>query len=74
MLTLSRKNNQSIIITPAVGLDPNMTVSELFGQSKIEIHFNNIRNGTASISIDAPKCLDLMRSELIDPDILTAGE
>lgn len=66
MLTLTRKNDQSIIITPAVDLDPNMTVSELFEQSEIEIRFNKIRHGSASVSIKAPKSLDLLRSELVE--------
>ena len=65
MLTLTRKNDQSIIICPAVGLDPDMKVSELFGQANIEIKFNKIRNGFVSVSIDAPKTLDLLRSELL---------
>ena len=66
MLTLTRKNDQSIIISPAIDLDPDMKVSELFGQTNIEIHFSKIRQGTVSVSIDAPKTLDLVRSELLD--------
>jgi sRNA-binding carbon storage regulator CsrA len=66
MLTLTRKNDQSIIISPTLDLDPNMKVSELFGQSNIEIRFSKIRQGTVSVSIDAPKTLDLVRSELLD--------
>lgn len=68
MLTLTRKNDQSIIISPAAGLDPEMKVSELFGESNIEIKFSKIRNGAVSVSIDAPKTLDLMRSELLAKD------
>ena len=66
MLTLTRKTEQSIIISPAVDLDPDMTVSELFEQSQIEIRFNKIRHGVVSVSIQAPKALDLIRSELIE--------
>jgi sRNA-binding carbon storage regulator CsrA len=66
MLTLTRKNNQSIIISPSTDLDPDMKVSELFEQSNIEICFSKIRQGTVSVSIDAPRALDLVRSELLD--------
>ena len=31
MLTLTRKADQAVIISPAEDLDPNMTVAELFG-------------------------------------------
>ena len=66
MLTLTRKNDQSIIIRPTSGLDPNMTVAELFEQSNIQIRFNKIRHGVASVSIKAPKSLDLMREEILN--------
>ncbi len=66
MLTLTRKNDQSILITPAVDIDPDMTVVELFSESEIEIYFNKIRQGVVSVSIQAPQELDLMRSELLE--------
>lgn len=66
MLTLTRKNEQSIIISPSTDLDPEMKVSELFEQSNIEIRFSKIRHGAVSVSIDAPRTLDLVRSELLD--------
>ncbi len=66
MLTITRKVDQSIIISPNKSLDPRMTVSELFGQSKIEVHFNKIRHGVASVSIQAPRELDLIRDELLE--------
>ena len=66
MLTLTRKNEEAIIISPSSNLDPDMKVSELFGQSNIEIRFNKIRHGVVSVSIQAPRTLDLMRSELLD--------
>ncbi len=66
MLTLTRKTDQAVIISPAEDLDPNMTVAELFGQSHIEIRFNKIKQGVVSVSIQAPKLLNLIRSELLD--------
>jgi len=66
MLTLTRKTDQSIVITPAADIDPDMTVAELFAESEIEIYFNKIRQGVVSVSIQAPQELDLMRSELLE--------
>lgn len=66
MLTLTRKTNESIIITPAKEIDTNMTVSELFNQGPIEIRFNKIRHDSASVSIQAPRVLELIRSELLE--------
>lgn len=66
MLTLTRKTDQSIIITPAADIDPDMTVAELFAESEIEVYFNKIRHGVVSISIQAPQELDLMRNELLE--------
>ncbi|RLA01987.1 MAG: hypothetical protein DRQ47_07365 [Gammaproteobacteria bacterium] len=66
MLTLTRKNDQSIIISPNADLDPDMKVSELFDQENIEIRLSKIGYGVASVSIQAPKALDLIRSELLE--------
>ncbi len=66
MLTLTRKTDQSIVITPTADIDPDMTVAELFAESEIEIYFNKIRQGVVSVSIQAPQELDLMRNELLE--------
>jgi len=68
MLTVTRRNAESIQIVPAADLDPAMTVAELFKDSHIEIHLNKITNGSVAVSISAPDELDLLRSELLDHD------
>ena len=65
MLTLTRKNHQSIVIKPSDSIDPNMTVAELFEQP-LEIVVHRIKNASVAISIDAPKQLKVVRKELID--------
>ncbi len=65
MLTLTRKNQQSIIIKPSDSIDPNMTVAELF-EAPIEIVVHRIKNASVAVSIDAPKQLKVVRKELIE--------
>ena len=64
MLTLTRKNQQSIIIQPSEKIDPEMSVAELF-EHPIEIVVHRIKNASVAISIDAPKQLKVVRKELI---------
>ena len=64
MLTLTRKNQQSIIIQPSENIDPEMSVAELFEQP-IEIVVHRIKNASVAISIEAPKQLKVVRKELI---------
>jgi sRNA-binding carbon storage regulator CsrA len=65
MLTLTRKNNQAIIIKPSDGLDPNMTVAELM-ENPIEIVVHRIKSSTVALSVAAPKQLKVVRKELLD--------
>ena len=65
MLTLTRKNQQSIIIQPSESIDPQMTVAELM-EHPIEIVVHRIKNASVAISIDAPKQLKVVRKELIE--------
>ena len=65
MLTLTRKNDQAIVITPSDKLDPNMTVAELLA-NPIEIVVHRIKNSSVAISIDAPEQLKVVRKELLD--------
>ena len=65
MLTLTRKNNQAIVIKPADSLDPNMTVAELM-EHPIEIVLHRIKSSTVAVSINAPEQLKVVRKELLD--------
>ena len=66
VLTLTRKNQESIFIQPDKNIDPNMTVAELFANGDIEIVVHRIKSGSAAISISAPSELKVVRSELLD--------
>ena len=66
VLTLTRKNQEAIFINPDQGVDPNMTVAELFANGPIEIVVHRIKAGSAAISIKAPDELKVVRSELLD--------
>ena len=65
MLTLTRKNQESIVIKPDQGIDPNMTVGELFANGPIKLVVHRIKSGSAAISISAPDQLKVVRSELL---------
>lgn len=65
MLTLTRKNQESIIIQPDQEIDPNMTIGELFADGPIKVVVHRIKSGSAAISISAPEQLKVVRSELL---------
>ena len=64
MLTLTRKENQSLFIEPFEDIDPDMTVAELFANGGIEIFLAEIEYKQVKIGIEAPKVLNIVRSEL----------
>jgi len=69
MLVLSRQEGQSITITIDESVNPAMTVGELFVDNPIRIHISNMegkKTRIATVSIDAPKELYIVRSELIE--------
>jgi len=66
MLTLERKEGESIIIQPSPDLDPSLTVTELFANGLIEITIKDIKPGKAKILIDAPQELSIAREEILD--------
>ncbi len=66
MLTLTRKENESLFIEPFEDLDPNMTVAELFANGGIEIYLDKVQNNKIRIGIDAPEALNIVRSELCE--------
>lgn len=65
MLILSRKVDQEIYIYPGDGLDPNMTVAELFSQGPIRVKLVEVRHSRdARLGIAAPDSLCVLRAEL----------
>jgi sRNA-binding carbon storage regulator CsrA len=63
MLVLTRKEGESVYIYPAVYIDENMTVKELFSHGPIMISVNKIA-GQVKLAIDAPTVLAVLRGEL----------
>ena len=64
MLILARKAGQAFRITPAAGLDPAMSVGELFSHGPIEIVVTDIGRSVVKIGIKAHKGLLVLREEL----------
>lgn len=54
MLTLSRREGESLYIYPAAKTDMTMTLGELFADGAIIISINKIKGSQVSIGLDAP--------------------
>ena len=65
MLSISRKENQSLFMQLAKDVDPNMTVAELFENGPIEIYVHDLRKTQIKIGIQAPQELNIIREEAI---------
>jgi len=66
MLSLSRKQNESLFIIPNLDVNPNMTVAELFKDGPIEIYVHDLRKTQIKIGIQAPQELNIVRGEMIN--------
>ncbi len=64
MLILERRPGESILIYPSSSLDPDMRVSELFGQDPIRISIRSHDNRPVKIAISAPEKIKILREEL----------
>jgi sRNA-binding carbon storage regulator CsrA len=62
MLVLSRKENESIRIEPADGLDPSLTLREAFANGAIVVRLQRIGHRRVQLVIEAPPALKVMRS------------
>jgi sRNA-binding carbon storage regulator CsrA len=65
MLVLTRRPDESLVIEPAQGIDPAMTVGELFAAGPLVIEVLAIKGQQARIGIDAPAALAIVRDELL---------
>jgi sRNA-binding carbon storage regulator CsrA len=74
VLVVSRKENESITIEPGEGIDPSLTLREVFGQGPIVLTLKHVGARRVRIVIEAPSALKIMRSEPIaaDPDAAAA--
>jgi len=66
MLIVKRLPGEAIHVLPSPDLDPDMRVSDLFKDGNIEIHLLKSQYGFASIGVDAPESLVILRNELLD--------
>ena len=65
MLSLMRKEKESITIQPDKSLDLNMSIRELFFDGPIEVYVSKISKHQIKLSFDAPRSLNIVRSELL---------
>jgi sRNA-binding carbon storage regulator CsrA len=66
MLNLVQKEGGTIIIDHMEGLDPTMTVVDLFREGPITIQARKAKGrGKIQVEIDAPQGLRVMRGELV---------
>ncbi len=68
MLILTRRVGQSLIIGPGAGLDPSMSVGELFRQGPIEVVVSSMNGSRVKLSIVADRRLLILRDELCPGD------
>ena len=65
MLILTRRTDESLVIQPAEGIDPNMTVAKLFAAGPLVVQVLAINGQQARLGIDAPAALAIVRDELL---------
>jgi len=65
MLAFTRKPGEYILLYPSHGLDPNMTVAELFNDGPVEVIFSELEDGNIRVAVDAPEQLVVVRNEIL---------
>jgi sRNA-binding carbon storage regulator CsrA len=63
VLVLSRKENESIQIEPIDGVDPSLTLHEVFAQGPIVLTLKHVGSRRVRIVVEAPGALRIMRIE-----------
>ena len=64
MLTLTRKEGESILISLSEDADPNLTLADLFANGPLALQVKSIKGKQVSLGFDAPKELLILRQEL----------
>ena len=67
MLIISRKDAESILIRPAEGIDPEMTLGELFAAGPIEITVFAATGNRVKMGVQAPTELSIWRKDAPKP-------
>ena len=63
MLVVTRKDSESILISPDDGLDPDMTLKDLFEQGPIEITVFATGEKRVKMGVQAPTQLVIWRKD-----------
>ena len=63
MLIVSRKDSQSIEIRPGDGIDPQMTLADLFASGPIEITIFSSNSNRVKMGVQAPEQLCIWRKD-----------
>jgi sRNA-binding carbon storage regulator CsrA len=63
VLVVSRKENESIKIEPMEGIDPSLTLHEVFAHGPIVLTLKHVGTRRVRIVVDAPGVLRIMRAE-----------
>jgi len=62
VLVVSRKENESIKIEPLDGIDPSMTLHEVFAKGPIVLTLKHVGARRVRIVVEAPGALRIMRT------------
>jgi len=62
VLVVSRKENESIKIEPLDGIDPSLTLHEVFAQGPIVLTLKHVGARRVRIVVEAPGALRIKRS------------
>jgi sRNA-binding carbon storage regulator CsrA len=66
MLVVSRKENESIKIEPVDGVDPSLTLREVFAEGPILLTLRHVGPRRVRIVIEAPSALKILRGEVAE--------
>lgn len=66
MLSITRKDQEALVIFPGEGLDPNMKVADLFRDGPIRIGIRRTDGNKTRVDIDSPRVLTVLREELLE--------
>lgn len=67
MLIVSRRDSESILIRPDEGIDPNLTLADLFENGPIEIVVFSACDNRVKMGVRAPRQLSIRRKDAAAP-------
>lgn len=62
MLAISRKQNEAVTIEPIEGLDPSLTLREVFAGGPIVLRVTHVGSARVRLVLKAPAQLKIMRT------------